>query len=85
MRQWPVQDAKARFSEMLDSCLRKGPQLVTRRGVSAAVLVPANEWQRLTDRAKPTLKELLLQDDARADLAIPPRGKARRRRPQSLV
>ena len=84
MKEWAVQDAKARFSEMLDACLKKGPQLVTRRGVSAAVLVPADEWQRLADRAKPTLKELLLQDAARADLAIPPRGKLRRRRPQAF-
>ena len=28
MKTWPVQDAKARFSEMLDACLKQGPQLV---------------------------------------------------------
>ena len=38
MKIWPVQDAKARFSEMLETCLREGPQLVTRRGTDAAVL-----------------------------------------------
>jgi hypothetical protein len=32
MRTWPVQDAKARFSELLEICLKEGPQLVTRRG-----------------------------------------------------
>ena len=41
MKSWPVQDAKARFSELLDTCLRDGPQVVTKRGVEAAVLVPA--------------------------------------------
>jgi len=45
---WPVQDAKARFSELLDASLRDGPQVVTRRGVEAAVLVPIEEWRRLT-------------------------------------
>ena len=35
-------DAKARFSELLETCLREGPQLVTRRGADAAVLV--TEW-----------------------------------------
>ncbi|HEY7245681.1 MAG TPA: type II toxin-antitoxin system Phd/YefM family antitoxin [Xanthobacteraceae bacterium] len=40
MKSWPVQDAKARFSELLETCLREGPQLVTRRGEKAAVLVP---------------------------------------------
>src|ERR1035438_994304 len=37
---WQVQDAKARFSELLEITLKKGPQVVTRRGVEAAVLVP---------------------------------------------
>ncbi|WP_341237986.1 type II toxin-antitoxin system prevent-host-death family antitoxin [uncultured Limnobacter sp.] len=32
MQTWPVQDAKARFSELLDTCLRDGPQAVSRRG-----------------------------------------------------
>jgi prevent-host-death family protein len=40
MKAWPVHDAKARFSELLDRCLREGPQLVTRRGEQAAALVP---------------------------------------------
>ena len=57
---WPVQDAKARFSEFLDSCLAEGPQMVTRRGAEAAVLVPADQWRRLQMVAKPTLKDLLL-------------------------
>ena len=37
MKAWPVQDAKARFSEMLDACLREGPQMVTRRGTGSRV------------------------------------------------
>jgi len=83
VRTWPVQDAKARFSEFLETCLREGPQLVTRRGHDAAVLVPLSEWERLTRAAKPTLKELLLTDFARADLNIPQRGKLRRRAPRA--
>jgi len=39
MSTWPVQDAKARFNEFLNACLAEGPQLVTRRGTEAAVLV----------------------------------------------
>lgn len=79
MKIWAVQDAKARFSELLETCLREGPQLVTRRGAEAAVLVPIAEWQRLAHSAKPTLKELLLTDTARAELEIPARGRRRRR------
>jgi prevent-host-death family protein len=79
MKAWPVQDAKARFSEMLDTCLKEGPQLVTRRGEKAAVLVAAAQWQRLAEANKPTLKELLLTDIARTDDLVPPRRKWRRR------
>ena len=84
MQTWPVQDAKSRFSEFLDKCLADGPQWVTRRGTEAAVLVPAAEWRRLQAAARPSLKTLLLSDDARADLRVPERGKARRRPPAAL-
>ena len=80
MKAWPVQDAKARFSEFLDACLANGPQMVTRRGTEAAVLVPATEWRRLQAGAKPLLKELLLSGTARTESLVPPRGLARRRR-----
>jgi prevent-host-death family protein len=85
MRAWPVQDAKARFSELLETCLREGPQVVTKRGTEAAVLVPATDWQRLKHAAKSTLKELLLSDHARGDLNVPPRGDRRRRKARSLI
>lgn len=84
MKVWPVQDAKARFSEMLDACVKSGPQMITRRGAEAAVLVPAEQWQRLSNQARPTLKELLLSDEARGDLNIPPRGQQRRRQPERI-
>ncbi len=76
---WQVQDAKARFSELLDASLRDGPQVVTRRGVEAAVLVPIEEWRRLTQAARPTLKQLLLSPEGRLEFAVPARGKLRRR------
>jgi prevent-host-death family protein len=79
MRSWPVQDAKARFSELLDACVSKGPQLVTRRGTETAVLVPIDEWRRLQAAARPSLKQLLLTDSARTDMLVPARRKARRR------
>ncbi len=47
MHTWTVHDAKARFIEFLDTCLEEGPQMVTRRGAEAAVLVPVQEWRRL--------------------------------------
>ncbi len=84
MHAWPVQDAKARFSEFLEACLSEGPQLVTKRGTEAAVLVPVQEWRRLQSAARPSLKALLLSNQARASLPIPARGQARRRPPEAL-
>lgn len=84
MHTWPVQDAKSRFSEFLDACLSEGPQMVTRRGTEAAVLVPVDQWRRLQSAARPSLKQLLLADQAQVELVIPPRGAARRRPPTSM-
>jgi len=81
MHTWPVHDAKARFSELLDACTAEGAQLITRRGEETAVLVPISEWRRLVETARPSLKALLLTDDARVDLDIPKRGMGRRRTP----
>ncbi|MDR2858592.1 MAG: type II toxin-antitoxin system Phd/YefM family antitoxin [Novosphingobium sp.] len=85
MKVWPVQDAKAHFSELLATCLREGPQLVTKRGDETAVLVPIGEWRRMQHRTKPTLKALLLSDEARADLPIPERGHMARRTPAGIA
>jgi len=85
MRHWPVHDAKARFSELLETCLKEGPQVVTRRGADAAVLVPVEDWKRMQQAARPTLKSLLLADVARGELDLPSRGGHRRRDPGAAV
>jgi antitoxin Phd len=80
---WPVQEAKARFSELLEKSIAEGPQIVTKRGVETAVVVPIEQWRRLQERARPTLKELLLAPEPRFDegLPYPRRGRLRRRKP----
>jgi prevent-host-death family protein len=83
-RTWPVQDAKARFSKLLEASLTKGPQIVTRRGVEMAVLVPVDQWRRLEETTRPTLKELLLAAEPRAEIPEPPRGSRRRREPSAV-
>ncbi len=73
MSTWPVQDAKARFSEFLQACLTSGPQLVTKRGMEAAVLVPVGQWRQLQANSQPSLKQVLLDSAARGDLPLPVR------------
>ncbi len=84
MSSWQVQDAKARFSELLDATIKKGPQIVTRRGVDTAVLVPIEEWNRLQKAARPGLKALLLAPEARFDNLRSARRSLRRRSPPEL-
>ncbi len=78
---WQVQDAKARFSELLETSLVKGPQIVTKRGVEAVVLVPIEQWKRLEQINKPSLKELLLTPEARTETLVPPRKARPQRKP----
>ena len=61
-RSWSVQDAKNRFSEVVEAA-RKRPQTVTKHGKPAVVVVAANEYERLRqcEKAKaPSFAELLL-------------------------
>ena len=77
MTKWTMQDAKARFSELLETTLAQGPQMVTKRGVDAAVLVPVDDWRRL--EGKRSAMEVLLGPGPRFDLRLPKRGTGRGR------
>ena len=77
MEVWPVQHAKARFSELLYACQREGPQVVSRRGIETAVLVPIEEWRRVQARSRPSLKALLLTAEPRIEALAPERGRGR--------
>ncbi len=70
---WQMQDAKARFAELLDKAKSDGPQIVTRRGQETAVVVGIETWRDMEKRAKPTLKELLLAPEPRTEELVPPR------------
>ena len=69
MSSWALQDAKNRFSEVVNAAIEGNPQSVTRRGKPAVVVIAAEEYERLRhlEKAKaPGFPELLLampQDD----------------------
>ena len=80
MTEWPLQDAKNRFSALVNAALAGEPQHVTRRGEPAVVVLAADEYERLCrmERADaPTFAELLLeipQDDEEFErLSVPAR------------
>jgi prevent-host-death family protein len=51
-RSWQLQTAKARFSEVFRKARTEGPQTVTRQGKEAVVIIPVEEFARLTARKK---------------------------------
>ncbi|CAN5688972.1 type II toxin-antitoxin system Phd/YefM family antitoxin [soil metagenome] len=55
---WTVATAKAHLSEVIDLALSEGPQVVTRSGLKAVVIVSNEEWEKKTKR-KGTLAEFL--------------------------
>ncbi|MXY94176.1 MAG: type II toxin-antitoxin system prevent-host-death family antitoxin [Caldilineaceae bacterium SB0664_bin_27] len=79
-----MQEAESRFSELLEASLEQGPQIVTRRGVETAVLLPIELWRRLESLNRTNLKELLLAPEARTENLIPSRQQNRRRATQAV-
>ncbi|HVT19434.1 MAG TPA: type II toxin-antitoxin system Phd/YefM family antitoxin [Thermoanaerobaculia bacterium] len=47
---WTLADAKAHLSEVVESALKQGPQLITRHGRKAVVVISADEWERKSQR-----------------------------------
>jgi antitoxin Phd len=59
MHSWQLQEAKSRFSEVVDLTLTEGPQLVTRRGSDAVVILAAEDYRRLVGDAPNLIDHLL--------------------------
>jgi len=78
MDSWKLQDAKARFSEVVDRALKDGPQIVTRHGEKAVVVVAYRDFAGTEP-----------QEDFKAFLLSAPKvgldlGRLRRRLPRRL-
>ncbi len=46
---WTLQDAKNRFSEVVERAHREGPQRVTKYGKDAVMIVSVQDWSHLHD------------------------------------
>lgn len=60
MHTWQLQEAKSRFSEVVELSLKEGPQLVTRHGQAAVVILAAKDY-RLLSGETPRLMDCLLK------------------------
>ncbi len=47
---WQLQDAKNKFSEVVDNAIAHGPQIITRHGVETAVVLSFQEYRRMVLR-----------------------------------
>jgi prevent-host-death family protein len=77
IHRWQLQTAKARFSEVFRRARAEGPQWVTRQNREAVVILPAEEFERLTRRA--SQPESLVRFFAESPLASAGLDLARRR------
>ncbi|MGO4124882.1 type II toxin-antitoxin system Phd/YefM family antitoxin [Inquilinus sp. YAF38] len=59
MAEWQVQEAKARFSELVERARTEGPQTITRHGRERAVLLSIEDYRALLS-LQPDVRALLL-------------------------
>ncbi|HPH95034.1 MAG TPA: type II toxin-antitoxin system Phd/YefM family antitoxin [Anaerolineaceae bacterium] len=67
---WQLQEAKSKFSEMVDRALTEGVQIVTRRGAKAVVVIPFDEYERLTRPEVPLSHFLLASPLAGSEINV---------------
>jgi antitoxin Phd len=71
MRQtWQLQEAKNRFSEVVEEALQHGPQTVTRHGREAVVILSYEEYTKLKPQQTNLLQALQIPQEYRVDLKI---------------
>ena len=70
MRRWPLQEAKARLSEVVESAQREGPQEISVRGQTVAVVVSKAEYERLRRRHLPLIEFLRQSPLAGVELEV---------------
>ena len=56
---WQLQEAKAKFSALVQKALDEGPQTVTRHGKETVVVLSVKDYARLRER-EPSLKDILM-------------------------
>lgn len=77
---WQLQEAKNRFSRVVNKAMADGPQIITRRGEEVAVLVSKDEYERLK-KSKSSLVEFFQQSPL---VGVPLELERDRTRPRDL-
>ena len=69
---WPLQDAKARFSELVRRVHSEGPQHVTVHGRDEVVVITAEEFRRLKGERKGDALIAALQSSPHKEIDLAP-------------
>ena len=70
LRRWQLQEAKNKFSQVAEEAVTYGPQVITKRGEEAVVVISKSEYDRLT-RPKNSLLVFLRDSPlAGSDLSV---------------
>jgi len=48
LKSWQLQEAKNKFSQVVDEAVKEGPQIVTKHGVETVVVLSYDTYRRLT-------------------------------------
>jgi prevent-host-death family protein len=65
---WQLQDAKNKLSEVVNTSITNGPQIISRRGKNTAVLLSYEEYKKLTNKKKTVKDALMAVDISQLDL-----------------
>ena len=67
---WQLQEAKNRFSELVEQTIRDGAQVVTRHGEKVVVILPYRDYERMTQQAGNLAEFFLNSPLAGSDITI---------------
>jgi prevent-host-death family protein len=79
MTSWQLQDAKARFSQVVKSAVNDGPQEITVHGKPAAIVLSADDYARLAG-GKPSFVDFVRQSPLRGAALVVKRDRSPARR-----
>ncbi|MCL4778725.1 MAG: type II toxin-antitoxin system Phd/YefM family antitoxin [Gammaproteobacteria bacterium] len=79
MTSWQLQDAKARFSQVVKSAVTDGPQQITVHGKPAAIVLSADDYARLAG-GKPSFVDFVQQSPLRGAPLVVKRARSPARR-----
>lgn len=70
MAMWQVQEAKVRFSEVIERARTEGPQTITRHGAERAIVLSVEDYRALIAH-RPDFKSYLLGGPKVEDFSVP--------------